>query len=78
MTRSTVLRRFEPAVPLELGRLLDLEAIRTEFFANVARKPSRKWIRARLPVDKRVPVGRAFCWYEADVRVALSSLRGAA
>lgn len=61
--------RATPAAA-ELGRVLDAQQIRAEFFLG---RVSREWVLAHVAPDKKWFMGRAAVWYEGDVKAWMPS-----
>lgn len=63
--------------PPDRGRLVYDAEIPDRYLGGlpgIARKV--RWVRAHLPRDTRVRIGRRSAWYEADVAAYVASLRG--
>jgi hypothetical protein len=66
------------APPVERGRLVYDFEIPELYFGGLPKITDKvRWVRAHLPREKCIKVGRDSAWYEADIEDHIRSLRGA-
>ena len=70
--------RIEPAMPVDLGELLNAQEIAALFYKG---RVTTRWVRERMAEllpTKHVKVGRERAWYAGEVRAAIAANRGGA
>ena len=66
----------EPVQPPDKGRLYYDFEIPDAFLNGLPNVQDKlRWVRANLPRETRIRIGRQSAWWEADVRAYLESLR---